>query len=155
MRDELKCRLHRAKRNIIRIVVHCSATPEGKAFYERDIDSWHREKGWSGCGYHYVIDLDGKVELGRYIEDKGAHAGVYNPGSIGICYIGGMTADNKRAKDTRTEAQKESLVWLIEELHRLYPKARLCGHRDLPGVAKACPCFDAMTEYRNIIPVGR
>lgn len=150
MKDENKCRIAKATRFINRIIVHCTATPEGKAFYAKDIDRWHRANGWAGIGYHYVVDLDGKVELGRSINSKGAHAGEYNYGSIGIVYVGGMTADNKKAKDTRTEAQKESLLWLLKEMKRMYPNAQFVGHRDLPGVKKACPCFDVKTEYKDL-----
>lgn len=150
--EQNKCRIVRARRNICRIVVHCSATPEGRSFRKADIDRWHRANGWNGCGYHYVIGIDGKVEEGRYIENKGAHAGVYNNGSIGICYIGGMTADNTQAKDTRTDAQKDSLRWLLEQMHRLYPSAVIIGHRELPDVHKACPCFDASKEYHDLQP---
>lgn len=154
MKEENKCRIQRANRAIIRIVVHCSATKEGQSFSKADIDRWHNANGWNGCGYHYVIGLDGKIELGRYIEDKGAHAGAYNTGSIGICYIGGLDKDGK-AKDTRTPEQKESLLWLLTEMHRLYPGAQLMGHRDLPGVKKACPCFDVRCEYYDKIPFTR
>lgn len=150
MKEENKCIIRKAKRSIYRIVIHCSATPEGKDFRKSDIDEWHNAKDWNGCGYHYVVDLDGKIELGRYIEDKGAHAGVYNQGSVGICYIGGMDKNNKKAKDTRTPEQKESLLWLIGMMRRLYPNAVVLGHRDLPGVSKACPSFDAYTEYKLI-----
>lgn len=149
MKDENKIELRRAKRNVVRIVVHCSATPEGKDFRKADIDRWHRAKGWNGCGYHYVVDLDGKIERGRDIESIGAHAGVYNVGSIGVCYIGGVDKDGE-PKDTRTEEQKESLRWLLRMMRYLYPNVEIVGHRDLPGVAKACPSFDAKGEYKDL-----
>lgn len=152
MKEENKCRIQKTThRVIVRIVVHCSATQEGKDYRKADVDRWHRAKGWNGCGYHYVIGLDGKIELGRNIEDKGAHVGAYNPGSVGIVYIGGLDKWGK-AKDTRTEAQKESLLWLLTEMRRLYPSAVIIGHRDLPGVKKACPCFDAKKEYNALFP---
>ena len=150
MTDQNKCNIRKSVRLIKRIVVHCSATREGKEFYMCDIDRWHRDEGWNGCGYHYVIDLDGKVEIGRDINIQGAHAGKYNPKSIGICYIGGLTADGETAKDTRTDEQKESLLWLLKELRMLYPQAEILGHRDLPGVKKACPCFNAKNEYKEL-----
>jgi len=147
MLESNKCKIVKAKRRITRVVIHCSATPEGKAFFKKDIDRWHSAKGWNGCGYHYVVDLDGKVETGRHIDVKGAHAGAYNEGSIGICYIGGMDAKNEKAKDTRTAAQKESLRWLVETMRKLYVNVEVCGHRDLPGVKKACPSYDVRGEY--------
>ena len=149
MKDQNKCRIEKSRRFIKRIVVHCSATPEGKQFYAADIDRWHKANRWDGIGYHYVVDINGRVELGRTIHVQGAHAGVYNPGSIGICYIGGLDKDGT-AKDTRTQDQKESLQWLLSEMKRMYPNAEIVGHRDLPGVAKACPSFDAKSEYKNL-----
>lgn len=150
MKESNMIKLVKAKRPINRIVVHCAATLEGKAFYAKDIDRWHRSQGWNGIGYHYVIDLDGKIETGRNIEVKGAHAGAYNYGSIGICYIGGLASDGKTAKDTRTPEQKESLRWLLEQMRRMYPTADICGHRDLPGVKKACPSFNVRNEYKDL-----
>lgn len=152
MKEENKCKIAKSTRYINRIVVHCTATAEGKAFFAKDIDRWHKANGWNGIGYHYVVDLDGKVELGRSINTQGAHADIYNTGSIGIVYVGGLTADGKKAKDTRTEAQKESLIWLLQEMHRMYPNAQILGHRDLAGVSKACPCFDVRSEYYAVIP---
>lgn len=149
MKTTNKCNIFKAVRYIKRIIVHCSATPEGKAFHASDIDRWHKANGWNGIGYHYVIDIDGKVELGRNIHLVGAHATNYNTGSIGICYIGGTDKDGV-AKDTRTPEQKESLLWLLQELKKLYPQAEILGHRDLPKVAKACPCFNAKEEYRSV-----
>lgn len=154
MKDEHKVEIKRPQRQVVRVVVHCAATPEGRDFRMADIDRWHRAKGWNGCGYHYVVDLDGKIEKGRDLEDLGAHAGVYNRGSIGVCYIGGLDKDGE-PKDTRTAAQKESLLWLLGMLRYLYPGVEIVGHRDLPDVKKACPCFDARREYRNVRAILR
>ena len=133
------------------IVVHCSATPEGKHFNAKDIDRMHRQRGFNGIGYHYVVLLDGTVEEGRPEEAIGAHVQGYNSNSIGICYIGGVHADDiNKAKDTRTPAQKEALRRLIKQLKLRYPKAKVLGHRDFPGVKKACPCFNAIPEYSDI-----
>ena len=138
------------KRQITRIIVHCSATEEGRNFKAADIDRWHKAKGWDGIGYHFVVDINGDIEVGRDIGLKGAHAGVYNPMSIGVCYIGGLAERSLKAKDTRTAAQKESLRWLLTLLKKKWPKAEILGHRDLPDVNKACPCFNAKIEYFNI-----
>ena len=73
-------------RRIDEIIIHCSATVEGKAFYAKDIDKWHKARGWKGIGYHYVIDLDGKVEKGRPVEQIGAHCTNHNKYSIGISF---------------------------------------------------------------------
>lgn len=131
-------------RNINEIIIHCTATPEGKPFTVADIDSWHRQRGWKGIGYHFVIYLDGSVHKGRHIEQVGAHCLGHNTNSIGVCYIGGCTADGKRPKDTRTQAQKSSLVRLVTELRRQYPKATVHGHCEFAD--KACPSFDVKTS---------
>lgn len=132
------------------IVIHCSATPEGKPFTAKDIDRWHREKGWQGIGYHFVVELDGKVTAGRPIGAVGSHVAGQNTTSVGVCYIGGLTADNTKAKDTRTPAQKAALLTLIKELREFYPGALVQGHRDFKGVAKDCPSFNAKKEYAAI-----
>lgn len=135
-------------RKINEIIVHCAATPEGKNFKAADIDRWHRERKMKCIGYHYVVDLDGTVEPGRPENEIGAHCLGHNQNSIGVCYVGGLAADGKTPKDTRTAAQKEALLALLKKLRAKYPKAPIHGHRDF--AAKACPSFDATTEYKNI-----
>lgn len=137
-------------REITRIIVHCSATREGQDFHAHHIDQWHRAKGWNGIGYHRVIALDGTVEPGRPMERAGSHAVGFNATSIGVCYIGGVAADGKTPKDTRTPAQKAALLAELKVLKAKFPKAKIMGHRDLPRVAKACPSFDAATEYASL-----
>jgi N-acetylmuramoyl-L-alanine amidase len=134
-------------RDINLILIHCSATKEGKAFYAKDIDKWHKARGWKGIGYHYVIDLDGKVEKGRPDEQIGSHCAGHNKNSIGICYIGGLDKDGN-PKDTRTKEQKEALWNLLRQLLCKYPKATIHGHNEFSS--KACPCFDVQKEY-NVI----
>lgn len=132
-------------RTIRKIIIHCSATPEGKNFTVDDIRRWHKTpkpkgNGWADIGYHYVVHLDGSIHEGRPLEKPGAHCRGHNADSIGVCYVGGLAADGKTPKDTRTPAQHAALDALIESLQGLYPDARVCGHNDLdPG--KACPSF--------------
>ena len=135
-------------RKINEIIVHCAATPEGKNFKAADIDRWHRERKMKCIGYHYVVYLDGTVEPGRPESEIGAHCLGHNQYSIGVCYVGGLAADGKTPKDTRTATQKEALLALLKKLRAKYPKASIHGHRDF--AAKACPSFDATTEYKNI-----
>lgn len=135
-------------RKINEIIVHCAATPESKNFKAADIDRWHRERKMKCIGYHYVVDLDGTVEPGRPESEIGAHCLGHNQNSIGVCYVGGLAADGRTPKDTRTAAQKEALLALLKKLRAKYPKAPIHGHRDF--AAKACPSFDATTEYKNI-----
>lgn len=137
-----------SKRNIKEIIVHCSATPEGKDFTVADITRWHKQRGFTTIGYHYVVYRDGSVHNGRDVNVSGAHCTGHNSISIGVCYIGGCEANSKKAKDTRTQAQKKALLDLLKKLKALYPKAKIHGHRDF--AAKACPSFDATKEYANI-----
>lgn len=140
--------LVKSKRTINEIIVHCSATPEGKDFTVEDITRWHKQRGFTTIGYHYVVYRDGRVHDGRDVNVSGAHCTGHNSHSIGICYIGGVAADGKTAKDTRTESQKTSLLKLLKDLKRLYPSARIRGHRDFAN--KACPSFDATKEYSSL-----
>lgn len=137
-----------SQRNIKEIIVHCSATPEGKDFTVADITRWHKQRGFTTIGYHYVVYRDGSVHNGRDVNVSGAHCTGHNSISIGVCYIGGCEANSKKAKDTRTEAQKKALLDLLKKLKALYPKAKIHGHRDFAN--KACPSFDATKEYANI-----
>lgn len=149
-------------RTINEIIVHCSATPEGRDYSAKDIDRWHRARGWSKIGYHYVIRLNGDVEIGRTLAEIGAHCQGRNAHSIGVCYIGGLAADGKTPKDTRTMAQKQALLKLLRSLKKQFPEAHILGHRDTsPDLnhngkvdkaewVKACPSFDAEIEYKDI-----
>lgn len=134
-------------RTINEIIIHCSATKEGNKISAATIDRWHKDRGWRGIGYHYVVRIDGSIEYGRPVQDIGAHVKGRNKHSIGVCYIGGLDADME-PKDTRTTEQKESLLYLLKTLKRLHPNATIHGHREFAN--KACPCFDANKEYCNI-----
>lgn len=134
-------------RKINEIIVHCTATQDGKNIKVEDINRWHKERGWNMIGYHYVVYLDGTIHQGRSEEQIGAHCLKHNTNSIGVVYVGGLDAEGK-PKDTRTEAQKQGLRKLLTELKRKYPKAVIRGHRDF--AAKACPSFDATREYKDI-----
>lgn len=142
--------MKKSKRTIHYLVIHCSATPEGRAHTAKDIDLWHKQRGFTEIGYNYVILLDGTIELGRDVDKIPAHVEGYNKDSIGICYIGGVDKNTLQPKDTRTLFQKEALIKLLKELRKLYPDAEIQGHRDFAGVKKACPCFNAKEEYQNI-----
>ena len=109
------------------------------AFTAKDIDRWHRQRGYTMIGYHYVILLDGTVEKGRPIKQIGAHCKGHNAHSIGICYIGGLDKEG-RSKDTRTEQQRKAMKQLIADLQQRYPNATVHGHREFAN--KDCPCFD-------------
>lgn len=134
-------------RAIKKIIVHCADTPEGRDDSAADIRRWHKVQGWNDIGYHYVVDLDGTIEPGRPIEKAGAHCTGHNADSIGVCYIGGC--DKKmQPKDTRTDAQKASLLLLLKYLVAKYPGVTIYGHRDFAN--KSCPSFDAKKEYDEL-----
>ena len=136
------------------IIVHCSATREGDDSINAEvIDQWHKKRGWKGIGYHFVVLIDGSIETGRMINKCGAHTKGMNCSSIGVCYIGGVESERNEdgkyeAKDTRTPEQIATLLELLRLLKKIYPEAKINGHRDF--AAKACPSFDATTEYCNI-----
>ena len=134
------------------IVVHCSANREGSTLVMKDIDRYHRSLGWNGCGYHYVIPIDGTIEHGRDEHTEGAHCRHHNSHSIGVCYIGGIAADSRTPRDTRTQAQKRALRSLLTDLHERYPDALIVGHCDLDPRKPHCPGFDVRSEYHDLEP---
>lgn len=160
--------LKKSRRKIDHIVIHCTATPEGQERTVEQIRQQHMAQGWADIGYHYVVTLDGKVHLGRDVDIAGAHVSGHNQDSVGVAYVGGLENDpgkpyaQLKPKDTRTELQKNALLNLLLVLRRLYPYARIRGHRDFSpdkngnGVVepsewiKACPCFDATSEYGRV-----
>ncbi len=135
-------------RKINKIILHCTATPEGRDVSVKEIRQWHLDRGWSDIGYHYIIQIDGTVEKGRPVEKAGAHVRGHNRSSIGVTYVGGVDK-NLKPKDTRTCEQKESLEKLILELADCYPGSTLHGHNEFSN--KACPSFDVKTEYKDTI----
>lgn len=148
-------------RKINLIVIHCSATPVNRDYSPDQLIRDHRERGFSTAGYHFYIRKSGYRVPFRRIDEVGAHALGYNANSIGICYEGGIGLNGKPA-DTRTVQQKEELLDLLRELKRLFPAAKIKGHRDLSpdldhdGIieenewVKTCPCFDAWKEYKML-----
>lgn len=87
-------------RKINLIIIHCTATIEGRDYTVSTIDSWHRQRGFDCIGYHYVVYRDGTVHEGRPVAKVGAHCAGHNANSIGVCYIGGVD-DKQQPKDTR------------------------------------------------------
>ena len=124
------------------IVVHCSATKPSHEVTADDIDQWHKERGWSGIGYHLVILRDGATQFGRPFTEQGAHVAGHNDHTVGICMVGGISEDDGGPEDNFTAEQYASLIYWRAALLTAWPDADWCGHRDFPGVNKACPCFD-------------
>jgi N-acetylmuramoyl-L-alanine amidase len=131
-------------RKIEKIIIHCSATPEGRHVTVKEIARWHRDRGFSGIGYHWVVYLDGTVHKGRPEAINGAHTVGQNANSIGVCYIGGVDQKMK-AKDTRTPAQRIALRELVKDIQSRYPGATVHGHNEF--AAKDCPSFDVQKEF--------
>lgn len=141
-------------------MIHCTATKEGRNLPLIGLRAMHQARGFRDVGYHYYILRDGKVELGRPVEQIGAHVQGHNTDSIGVAYEGGLNAYGK-PEDTRTPKQKEALKKLIKDLKNRFGRVPVMGHRDLSpdldgdGVVerhewlKECPCFDAKIEYNE------
>lgn len=153
------------------IIVHCSATARHQDIGSVEIDRWHKERGWRGCGYHVVVRRDGVVETldegypTRPFDQAGAHVGDcglgWNRRSLGICLVGGID-DEGRPEYNFHSVQMESLRAFIAsvmdafvhvgDLKILPPK--LMGHRDLIRITgaspKACPCFDVATWWKGL-----
>ena len=129
-------------RTITLIVIHCSATPEGRSLDFEACRMEHvRRRGFRDIGYHFYITRDGTTHTGRLLEQVGAHCQGHNRHSIGICYEGGLDARGLPA-DTRTPQQRHSLYTLLRQLKRQFPRALIVGHHDL-NPRKDCPCFEA------------
>jgi N-acetylmuramoyl-L-alanine amidase len=131
-------------RKLDRIILHCTATPEGRHVSVDTIRSWHRKRGWSDIGYHYVIYLDGSVHAGRDVAKVGAHVVGHNADTIGVVYVGGCDAKMK-AKDTMNAAQETAFVNLVKHLRDQYGPLTLHGHNEY--AAKACPSFNVKHKF--------
>lgn len=128
------------KRSIQFIVVHCTAT-QPEATIKAIQGYWRDVQKWKDPGYHYIIQRSGEI-VQLQDEDKVANgvAG-HNQHAIHLSYIGGVDKAGHPA-DNRTDAQKEAMMNKLIELSERYPQAKILGHRDFPGVHKACPSFD-------------
>ena len=149
----------------IKVCIHCSATPTGSRLTFEDCVNMHTlptakgGRGWKDIGYNIYIERDGSIHLGRKFGSALAHAKGYNKGFLALCYEGGLDAEANPA-DTRTAAQKQSLLTCKLFIERIYNVTEWMGHRDLsPDVnndgvitpdewLKACPCFDVKAEMR-------
>ena len=130
-------------RSIKYLVVHCTATPQATTI-ESIKNHWANVLGWKTVGYHYIIKADGQIVQLQPIDKPTNGVKGYNKECVHVCYIGGMINDN------RTKQQKAALTQVLTGLKQQFPTAIIQGHRDFPGVAKACPQFDAKNEYKNL-----
>lgn len=146
------------------LVLHCTATPEGREVSSKEIRHWHTDpvkkggSGWKQVGYTDLFHLDGTVErLVKNNEDAEVDpwevtngAAGYNSVSRHVVYAGGLAKDGKTAKDTRTAAQLKAMTDYVRNFHERFPQIKIVGHRDLPGVTKACPSFDVKAWLESI-----
>jgi N-acetylmuramoyl-L-alanine amidase len=134
------------------IAIHCSATRPSQDIGVADIRRWHLAQGWVDVGYHFVIRRDGTLETGRPAHVYGAHVAGFNDKSIGICLVGGVSENNINVPEENfTIAQFATLEWLVWGLNFRYPDATCQGHRDFPGVNKACPSFDVRPWWSRLL----
>jgi N-acetylmuramoyl-L-alanine amidase len=144
------------------LIWHCTATPEGKEFTRAQIKAMHLLRGFTDIGYHKLIHLDGSVSDGRSEDREGAHVSGHNRGTLGYSYVGGLNSSGS-PKDTRTAAQRATMVRLTKEAIDKYQLRMVCGHRDLSpdrdhdGVVepfefvKSCPCYDVIPELGYLL----
>jgi len=136
-------------RDLSRIILHCSATPEGREISIETIRSWHSDpppqgRGWSDIGYHYVIHLNGMTEIGRPVDIQGAHVLGENEDSIGVCYIVGLDT-SMNPKDTMTVQQEIAFVELVKSLRLTFGELPIHGHNEFS--TKACPSFSVEEKF--------
>lgn len=143
-------------REIKRIIIHCSATPEGRDVTVDEIRKWHVQgNGWSDIGYHYVVDIEGCVHGGRPIDRAGAHTKGHNKDSVGICYVGGVEKEKDGygkwvPKDTMTDQQEHAVRELIYALRMVTDNdISIHGHNEF--ASKACPSFKVSEKFKDIL----
>jgi hypothetical protein len=151
-----------SKKQLKYLVLHCTATKEGREVTSAEIRHWHTDpvskggRGWKQVGYTDLIHLDGTVE--RMVDNNedawvdnweitNGAAG-YNSVSRHVVYSGGLAKDGKTAKDTRTEAQRSAMEKYVKEFHERHPGVRIIGHNEI--AAKACPSFDVQKWLKSI-----
>lgn len=130
------------------LTVHCAATKASMDVGVDQIDYWHRQRGFEGVGYNYIIRRNGTIEGGRPTSVPGAHATGYNRNSLSVCLVGGID-DKGYAEDNFTPAQFSALRTLVMQLVHSYVLTAVVGHRDLPDVHKDCPCFEVKDWLRG------
>ncbi len=133
-------------REINKIIIHCSATKANQDIGTFQIDEWHKKRGWSGIGYHFVIRRNGEIENGRPVEVTGAHCQGQNRDSIGICLVGGIDR-NGDPQNNFTDVQFQALRKLVADLKNNFPQVTVHGHCEFAN--KACPCFDVQEFFKE------
>ena len=134
-------------RPLNRIILHCTATPEGRKVSVNEIRKWHTSspRNWSDIGYHYIIGIDGTIEPGRPVDKKGAHTKGENHDSIGVAYVGGLNKDTQEPKDTMTMEQEISFLRIVDCARLIFGHMSVHGHNEYSS--KACPSFSVKQKY--------
>lgn len=132
-------------RELKRIILHCTATRIGEQLEVSQIDKWHRDRGFSEIGYHYVIYADGTIATGRDIRKKGAHVKGHNHDSVGVAYVGGLD-NNLVPQDTMTMQQELAFLHLVNSLRVVFGDLSVHGHNEFSN--KACPSFEVQDKYK-------
>ena len=132
-------------RELNRIILHCTATRAGEQINVKQIDKWHRDRGWSEIGYHYVLYADGTIATGRDIRKKGAHVKGHNHDSVGVAYVGGVDS-NLVPQDTMTMQQEMAFLHLVNSLRVVFGDMSVHGHNEFSS--KACPSFNVQEKYK-------
>lgn len=135
-------------RRIDHIVLHCTATPSNTSI-DAILKYWRDVKGWKNPGYHIIIMASGEAVLLLPIDKVSNGVKGHNANGINIAYIGGID-DYGDPCDNRTEEQKTTMLNIVNVLKVMFPNAEVKGHRDFPGVRKACPSFD-VKQWLNTI----
>lgn len=135
-------------REFKRIILHCTATPPGMHVDVATVRKWHKARGWSDCGYHFLLHLDGTIERGRPIHKVGAHTKQHNEDSVGVAYAGGVT-DEMVPHDTMTVYQEISFLLLVRSLRTVYGPMTIHGHNEFAN--KACPSFTVRDKFKFLI----
>jgi hypothetical protein len=143
------------------LIIHCTATREGQNIGAEHIKAWHTSpppagRGWSKVGYSDLILLDGDRHKfvhhdgDKFIESSEITNGVKGMNSVSrhVCYVGGVSVDGKKAKNTLTNAQSQTLESIIREVIAYKPDILIAGHNQFDN--KACPSFWIPTYLKMI-----
>jgi len=132
-------------RELKRIILHCTATPQNAHIDVATIRKWHIKRGFSDCGYHYIIHQNGDIKTGRPVIKQGAHTRSENENSIGVAYIGGLNSITHKAEDTMTIRQETSFLRLVDSLRLVFGELTIHGHNEFS--TKTCPNFNVQDKF--------
>lgn len=140
-------------RKITKIIVHCSDSDIASHDDISVIDSWHRQRGWEGVGYHYFIKGDGVLQYGRPVGDIGAHVAGHNSDSIGICFHGKNKFHPAQFGTLRTLLSSLKVALGVDKVfpHNYFDKSKTCPNFDLHAVLGEQNWVETNTYYPNAL----